>query len=601
MSSSTRASIRGANTRVGIDGKHPFVARRHLRGATNPANKCKQHPKTNTLSFPGRVYTRQKQSVYIDVMHLPIQEAVDEASRMLRAGLMHAMSASIPSVAKAKAAAASANAEKAKKAAEAKAAAEPRNVYAAIAAKSKERIAAALRDPRAAAESTSNAKSQRSMGASSSAGATAAAGSSGLESVKVKQPRLRSAPPAVAAKSKGSTAAPARDLHALEKPSGVAKSQRSRASSSSRSRTASPGSPELKIVGVKTARNWNAGMSAGPSILAKKRARAETAPPPRAAPMGVPRDAPLPELSGGPGGPSVLELLGDKRRRKAAAPSAIANLRKGKTARVETDAAHRLGDKVPAFGHGMANVFSKAAAAERQRTGRVEIVEASGIIRSQTDNERALANRPRALSDSGLASALASGRIPTSTGAVLSMAAVARRTGAGASSAPSLAAVASRSRASAPAGGPSTGRRPKPLSALGERFAAAGRRQAELPAVPIPGSIAAVSRARREGPSVQYLANVSAIGSVQPNGYIDKGDGTLKPIVTLDPRPKVPMKLRQTTIDKLFEAWKSCAKYSMYDALVKALRTEQTMYAQSASRENYRSAALTTLKQAKSE
>lgn len=180
------------------------------------------------------------------------------------------------------------------------------------------------------------------------------------------------------------------------------------------------------------------------------------------------------------------------------------------------------------------------------------------------------------------------------------MAAMARRGENGSGKVPSMATVAaSRVRTSAPPRGASTGRRPKPLSAIGERFAATGRRQAELPAVPAPGSIAAARRARLEGPTVHFVANLSAIGSVQPNGYIDKGGGELKPVVTHDPRPKVPHKMRQTTIDKLFEVWKEQEKLPMEQALVKALRTEQTMYAQSATRENYRSAAITTLQEAR--
>lgn len=90
------------------------------------------------------------------------------------------------------------------------------------------------------------------------------------------------------------------------------------------------------------------------------------------------------------------------------------------------------------------------------------------------------------------------------------------------------------------------------------------------------------------------------IGQVPANGYRNTNQG-LAPVVTMDPmpNPKVPYKLRQTTAVKLYEAWRDCKKMNPMEALVKSLRAEQTMYAQAAGRADYRSAATSTLKEAK--
>lgn len=92
---------------------------------------------------------------------------------------------------------------------------------------------------------------------------------------------------------------------------------------------------------------------------------------------------------------------------------------------------------------------------------------------------------------------------------------------------------------------------------------------------------------------------MKAIGTVKPNGYVMLPDGSVRPRVTFDPKPKVPLKLRQTTAEKLFEAWKDIQKMPAMEALVKALRVEQTMYAQAAGKIDYRAAAITHLSGAK--
>ncbi len=145
----------------------------------------------------------------------------------------------------------------------------------------------------------------------------------------------------------------------------------------------------------------------------------------------------------------------------------------------------------------------------------------------------------------------------------------------------------------------------KPTSGLSipDRFAIAARKQAALSVVPklVPGSIGAKSAYRNVGPQIRFVKELKAIGNVPANGYMETSSGKLRPVVTHDPRPKVPHKLRQTTIEKIFEAWRDVKKLPLMEALLKALRTEQTMYAQSATRLDYRAAATVTLKQAKQE
>lgn len=92
---------------------------------------------------------------------------------------------------------------------------------------------------------------------------------------------------------------------------------------------------------------------------------------------------------------------------------------------------------------------------------------------------------------------------------------------------------------------------------------------------------------------------MKAIGTVKPNGYVCLPNGTLRPRVTFDNKPKVPLKLRQTSVEKLFDAWKDIQKMPVMEALVKALRVEQTMYAQAAGKIDYRAAAITHLSNAK--
>lgn len=74
-------------------------------------------------------------------------------------------------------------------------------------------------------------------------------------------------------------------------------------------------------------------------------------------------------------------------------------------------------------------------------------------------------------------------------------------------------------------------------------------------------------------PGVLFVPGIEPIGSVQPNGYRASPEG-LRPVVTLDPRLKVPHSLRQNTADKLFEALIS-AGISEMDSIVRSTVTEQ--------------------------
>ena len=114
-----------------------------------------------------------------------------------------------------------------------------------------------------------------------------------------------------------------------------------------------------------------------------------------------------------------------------------------------------------------------------------------------------------------------------------------------------------------------------------------------LPMVP-----SLMSRAR-PNPRVMFPPGIEAIGTVRPNGY-EMTPAGLKPVVTPDSKipPKVPMKLRQTTTEKLFAAWRDKQKLPEMDALVRALRAEQTMFAQAAGKIDYRAAAITQLQSA---
>lgn len=92
------------------------------------------------------------------------------------------------------------------------------------------------------------------------------------------------------------------------------------------------------------------------------------------------------------------------------------------------------------------------------------------------------------------------------------------------------------------------------------------------------------------------VPGLEAIGSVPPNKYSLSSDGKPRPVVTFDARPKVLHKLRQTIADKLFETWRDWKKMEDMDALVRALVTEQKLYANATNKVDYRAAATVALK-----
>lgn len=106
------------------------------------------------------------------------------------------------------------------------------------------------------------------------------------------------------------------------------------------------------------------------------------------------------------------------------------------------------------------------------------------------------------------------------------------------------------------------------------------------------------SLAGRSRPNLGVLfpPGIDAIGTVKPNGYQITANG-LKPVVTPDHKvpPKVPLKLRQTAAEKLFAAWRDKQKMAEMDALVRALREEQRMFASAAGKSDYRASSIAQL------
>jgi hypothetical protein len=74
-------------------------------------------------------------------------------------------------------------------------------------------------------------------------------------------------------------------------------------------------------------------------------------------------------------------------------------------------------------------------------------------------------------------------------------------------------------------------------------------------------------------PGVMYIPNAKVIGTALPNGYKSTLEG-LRPVVTLDPRPKVPLQLRQTIADKLFQTLLD-AGWPEMECIVNSIMTEQ--------------------------
>lgn len=108
------------------------------------------------------------------------------------------------------------------------------------------------------------------------------------------------------------------------------------------------------------------------------------------------------------------------------------------------------------------------------------------------------------------------------------------------------------------------------------------------PIIPLPST---------SGLQVKYVPGSETIKGVRPNGYTVSRDGLVKPVVTFSPKPKLPHKLRQTSVEKLFEGYRDNKKLTEGDALARALRAEQEMYADATGRVDYRGAMTVRLKE----
>ena len=101
--------------------------------------------------------------------------------------------------------------------------------------------------------------------------------------------------------------------------------------------------------------------------------------------------------------------------------------------------------------------------------------------------------------------------------------------------------------------------------------------------IPLPSSM---------GIELQYVPGSEIINGVRPNGYSVSNGGIVKPMVPFNPRPRIPQvphKMRQNSVEKLFEAWRDSMKLPEADSLANALRIEQEMYAKASSKAEYRS------------
>lgn len=130
------------------------------------------------------------------------------------------------------------------------------------------------------------------------------------------------------------------------------------------------------------------------------------------------------------------------------------------------------------------------------------------------------------------------------------------------------------------------------------RVVATGRMQPTLMRNPPRGAVTLgkETRAREEKKELKHVVGAQVIRGVRPNGYVEDKDGTVKPIVTVAPKGKVPHNLRQNSLEKIFEAFKDAKKLNIRTALSKALRIEQEIYVVSAGRSEYRDAVLIKLK-----
>lgn len=98
---------------------------------------------------------------------------------------------------------------------------------------------------------------------------------------------------------------------------------------------------------------------------------------------------------------------------------------------------------------------------------------------------------------------------------------------------------------------------------------------------------------------VKYVPGSEVINGVRPNGYTVSRQGIVKPVVTFTARQKLPHKLRQVSVERLFEVLRDVKKVSEANALSQALETEQKTYANAKGRVDYRAAMTGMLRESR--
>lgn len=107
---------------------------------------------------------------------------------------------------------------------------------------------------------------------------------------------------------------------------------------------------------------------------------------------------------------------------------------------------------------------------------------------------------------------------------------------------------------------------------------------------------AATVKTNTGGLELQHVPGSKTVQGVKPNGYTVSKGGVVKPVAVFSPPGKVPLRFRQTGLEKLFSAWRDEKKLAEAEALQLALQTEQEMYANSSSKVDYRAALMSKLK-----
>eukprot|EP00171_Calliarthron_tuberculosum_P008864 IDg8864t1 len=151
-----------------------------------------------------------------------------------------------------------------------------------------------------------------------------------------------------------------------------------------------------------------------------------------------------------------------------------------------------------------------------------------------------------------------------------------------------------------PASRPSSSMSPVPRSLPNSSFVPSTSRapasiSKPLPAIPRPPTASAYLREYACPPPAVHLSRSCPLSPVLASRSRAFTGGDNNGCVI----PEGIGPIGQNTIEKLNEAWRDSKKMDPMEALVKSLRAEQTMYAQAAGKADYRSAATSTLRDAK--